>query len=232
MSQHKLLAEKRKITGRHVKALRKSGFLPANIFGKDIKSATIQIKAVDFAKFRKEAGESTLVYLVLEGEKEFRPVMIHEITVHPITSQILHIDFHQVNLKEKTTAEVIIKLTGESPAEKEKLGILVQQLGELEVEALPADMPESIEVSVASLAAEGDTVLVKDIKLSNKLTVKTDPEAIVVKIEPLAKEEPKEVPPAEAAPVEGEAVATEATPAQSAAPQTPAPATPPLSQTA
>ena len=203
MSQHKLSAEKRKITGRKVKSLRKSGFVPANVFGKDIKSATIQIKAVDFTKFRKEAGESTLVYLSLEGEKESRPVMIHEITTHPVSGQILHIDFHQVNLKEKTTAEVIIKLTGESPAEKEKLGILVQQLGELEVEALPADMPESIEVSVASLAAEGDTVLVKDIKLSNKLTVKTDPEAIVVKIERLAKEEPKEVP-AEV-PVEGEA---------------------------
>ena len=203
MSQHKLSAEKRKITGRKVKSLRKSGFVPANVFGKDIKSATIQIKAVDFTKFRKEAGESTLVYLSLEGEKESRPVMIHEITTHPVSGQILHIDFHQVNLKEKTTAEVIIKLTGESPAEKEKLGILVQQLSELEVEALPADMPESIEVSVASLAAEGDTVLVKDIKLSNKLTVKTDPEAIVVKIERLAKEEPKEVP-AEV-PVEGEA---------------------------
>ena len=203
MSQHKLSAEKRKITGRKVKSLRKSGFVPANVFGKDIKSATIQIKAVDFTKFRKEAGESTLVYLSLEGEKESRPVMIHEITTHPVSGQILHIDFHQVNLKEKTTAEVIIKLTGESPAEKEKLGILVQQLSELEIEALPADMPESIEVSVASLAAEGDTVLVKDIKLSNKLTVKTDPEAIVVKIERLAKEEPKEVP-AEV-PVEGEA---------------------------
>ena len=227
MSQHKLSAEKRKITGRKVKSLRKSGFVPANVFGKDIKSATIQIKAVDFTKFRKEAGESTLVYLSLEGEKESRPVMIHEITTHPVSGQILHIDFHQVNLKEKTTAEVIIKLTGESPAEKEKLGILVQQLGELEVEALPADMPESIEVSVASLAAEGDTVLVKDIKLSNKLTVKTDPEAIVVKIERLAKEEVVEAP----APVEGEVPAdvvppTEppATQQQSTSPEAPAPA--------
>ncbi|KKU74320.1 MAG: 50S ribosomal protein L25, partial [Candidatus Amesbacteria bacterium GW2011_GWB1_47_26] len=184
--KHILKAEPRKITGRKVKSLRSQGLIPANVFGKDVKSQSLQVKASDFSKLYKEVGESTLIYL------DDRPVMVHEVAVHPVTDKILHVDFHQVNLKEKTTAEVAIKLTGEAPAEKEKQGILVQQLHELEIEALPADMPESIEVSIASLAADGDAIYIKDISVSSKLTIKTDPESIVVKIEPLAKEEPKE----------------------------------------
>ena len=215
MSQHKLLAEKRKITGRKVKALRKSGFVPANVFGKDVKSSAIQIKAVDFAKFRKEAGESTLLYLTIEGEKESRPVMIHEIAIHPVSGQILHIDFHQVNLKEKTTALIAVKLTGEAPAEKEKLGILVQQLYEVEVEAFPADMPERLEVSVGTLSAVGDSIRVSDIKPDSKLTIKTDPDSIIAKIEALAKEEVVEAP----APVEGEVPADVVPPTESPATQ-------------
>lgn len=214
MTKHILKAELRKIIGRKVKSLRAQGLIPANVFGKDLKSHSLQIKAADFTKLYKEVGESTLIYL------DDRPVMIHEVAVHPVTDQILHVDFHQVNLKEKTTAPVAIKLTGESPAEKDKQGILVQQLGELEIEALPADMPESIEVSTASLAAEGDTILVKDIKVSVKLTVKTDPEAIVVKIERLAKEEVKEE------------IIEPAKIEESTSPEIPIPATPPPSQTA
>ena len=212
MTKHTLSADPRKLTGRKVKALRHQGLTPANVFGKDVKSQSLQISTPDFLKLRKATGESTLIYLNITGEKEPRPVMVHEVTVDPVTDHVLHVDFHQVNLKEKTTAPVAVKLTGESPAEKEKLGILVQQLHELEIEALPADMPESIEVSVASLAAEGDTILVKDIKVSVKLTVKTNPEAIVVKIERLAKEEPKEVP--VVAPVAEGEVAPEAVPAE------------------
>mgnify|MGYP001584493002 CR=1 FL=1 len=227
-TKHTLKVEPRKITGRKIKSLRTQGFIPANVFGKDLKSLSLQIKTVDFTKLYKEVGESTLIYLTVEGEKENRPVMVHDVALHPVTDQILHVDFHQVNLKEKTTAPVVIKLIGEAPAEKEKQGILVQQLSELEIEALPADMPESVEISIESLAAEGDTLQIKDIQLSDKLTVKSDPEAIVVKIEPLAKEEPKEVPAAAPTP-EAEAPAKAE---ESAAPETPTPATPPPSQTA
>lgn len=222
-NKHILSASPRKITGRKIKALRSQGFIPANVFGKDLKSQSLQVKAADFSKLYKGVGESTLVYLSVEGEKEDRPVMVHDVALHPVTDQILHVDFHQVNLKEKTTASVAIKLTGEAPAEKEKQGILVQQLSELEIEALPEDMPESVEISIESLTTEGDTLQIKDIKLSGKLTVKSDPEAIVVKIEPLAKEEPKEEVPApvEAPTPEGEEPAKAE---ESAAPQTPAPA--------
>lgn len=214
MSKHTLSATSRKLVGRKVKSLRAQGFVPANVFGKNIKSENIQVKSGEFTKLYKDIGESVLVYLSVDGETEPRPVMVHEITLNPITDQVLHIDFHQVDLKEKTTAPVAIKLTGESPAEKDKLGILVQQLNEVEVEALPADMPEAVEASVDSLAAVGDVIHVKDLPVSAKLTIKTDPEAIVAKIEALAKEEVVEVAPAPEGtetptPVEGQSPASE-----------------------
>lgn len=201
-NKHLLKAETRTLTGRKVKKLRVSGQIPANVFGKQIKSISVQIAAPDFNKIYAVVGESTLVYLEVAGENEARPVLVREVSHHPVTGLVLHVDFNQVNLKEKVTAPVEIELVGESPAELEKLGILVQQLDEIEVEALPTDMPEKLEVSVAELKAVDDAILVKDIKVGNDVSIKSDPEAIVARIEALAKEEVVEAPVAEA-PVEG-----------------------------
>lgn len=214
-TKHILKAEIRTITGRKVKTLRTRGLIPANVFGKQATSISVQISAKDFTKIFAEVGESTLVYLEVAGEKEARPVLVREIPHHPVTGQVLHVDFNQVNLKEKVTAPVQIELVGEAPAEQEKLGILVQQLDEIELEALPTDMPEKLEVSISGLAAVGDTILVKDIKLAAEVTVKSDPEAIVAKIEALAKEEVVEAQVAEV-PVEGAAPA-EGTPVETSA---------------
>jgi len=207
-TKHTLKAEARKIKGRKVKQLRQNGLVPANVFGKQLASINIQIVSKDFNKIFAEAGESALIYLEVAGEKDARPVLVREVAHHPVSGLVLHVDFNQVNLKEKVVAPVQIELVGESPAEQEKLGILVQQLHEIELEALPTDMPEKLEVSIIELKAVGDTILVKDIKIASSVTIKSDPEAIVAKIEALAKEEVVEAPVAEvpaegAAPVEG-----------------------------
>lgn len=206
--------------GRDVKKLRSQKLVPGNVFGRKIDSTNLQVSAKDFSKLFKEVGESTLIYLDIKGEKEPRPVMVSEVTKHPVTGQLLHVAFHQVDLKEKVSAKVAVKLSGEAPAEKEKLGILVQQADEIEIEALPTDMPENITVDVSLLSTVGSSITVKDLKLeSNKLSVKTDPETIIVKIEELAKEEVVAPPPApeaaaeEAAPVDETASADETAPA-------------------
>lgn len=201
-------AQPRKITGRKVKNLRSEGLLPANIFGKKISSLNIQVKIDDFNKTYRQAGESSLVYLQVEKDKEVRPVFISQVTRHPVTDRILHTAFHQVDLKEKVTAPVPVELIGEAPAEKEKIGIMVQQLDELDIEALPTDMPENIKVDVSGLSTEGANIKVGDLKLDSKLKIETDPESIIVKIEALAKEEvePVVVP---VSPAEGEATPAE-----------------------
>ncbi len=220
MTKHTLKAKPRQTVGRKVKQLRQQGWIPANLFGKEVKSTNLQIEEKPLLQFLKGAGESSLVYLQVEGDKEDRPVMIAELRWDPVTDRLLHTGLHQVNLKEKIISAVPVKLIGDAPAEQEKLGILVQLLHEIEIEALPTDMPEFLEASISALAAVGDAVFVKDIKAGPKLAIKSDFETMVAKIEPLAAEEPKEVPVVEVtaegaavAPVEGEQPSSDQAPA-------------------
>jgi large subunit ribosomal protein L25 len=160
----------------------------------------------EFGKVFKEAGETGLVTLKVGNEE--KPVLIHNVQLDPTTEDILHIDFLQVDLKEKVTAKVPLEIVGESPAEKQGLGTAVTVKDEIEVEALPADLPEKFEIDSAILTEVDQAICVKDIKVdSSKVTVLDDPEDILVKVEPLRKEEVEAPPVVEAVPVEGEAPA-------------------------
>lgn len=181
--------------------------MPANIYGKKIKSLAVQVKADEFQKVFSEAGETGLVELKL-GEK-VHPVLIHNVQLGPVSDLPLHIDFLEVSLKEKVTATVPIELIGESPAEKEG-GVVVQQMHEVEVEALPTDLPEKIEVDISGLTEIDQAIKAGELKVDKtKVEVKEDPERIVVSVAPPAKEEVVAPPPAaeEAVPAEGEAPA-------------------------
>ena len=193
----KLLVEKRKLVGRQVKLLRKDSVLPANIYGRKVKSLAVQVDLKSFLPVLKEAGEAGLVELKVKGEDKIRPVLIHNIQYHSVSDQPLHADFYQVNLKEKVTTKIPVELVGESPAVKSKVGILIQPLSEIEVEALPTDLPEKIEVDISKLENIDDAVLVSDVKLEETVKVLTDTTQILVKIDTPAKEE-------EVAPVEEE----------------------------
>lgn len=205
MTKHTYSVEPRQVTGRKVKSLRKQGIVPGSIFGKNVESKNIQFNAKSFTKLRDAVGESSLLYLVTPDKTE-HPVIVRDVEVHPVTGQMLHVSFNQVSLREKVSAPVTIKLEGESPADRDKLGILVQQLDEVEVEALPTDIPEAFIVDVSILTEVDQSVTVGDLKVdASKISIQTDPETVIVKVEPLAAEE-TEAAPAEAA--EGEAEAT------------------------
>lgn len=196
-----LKSEKRKLFGRKVKQLRKIGLIPANIFGKKIKSEAITISAKEFRDIFEKAGETQIIDL------DKKSVLVSNLQIDPVTSDYLHVDFRQVDLSEKIIAKVPVEVVGESPAEKQSIGTVVQQLSEIEVEALPADLPEKFEVDATSLIEVDQTIYVKDLKIDKKVTIKTDLESIVVKVEPPTKEEVVEVVPEVApAPVEGETV--------------------------
>lgn len=199
-----LKVEKRKLTGRKVKRLRLEGLIPANVYGKKVKSEALQVAIKDFEKVFEKAGETGIVELT-EG-KETRPVLIHDVQIHAVTNEPIHVDFMQVDLKEKVTATVQVEVEGESPAEKSGIGTLVQQLHEIEVEALPADLPEKFVVDASKLEEVDQAILVKDLDYDKaKVEVKTDAESIVAKVEPPQKEEVI-APPVETV-VEGEAPA-------------------------
>lgn len=187
MDKHILKANKRTEQGRKVKKLRKEGILPANIYGKKIKSQSIQVQLKDFVEVFKKTGETGLIELAVEEKK--LPVLIHNVQLHPLTSLPLHADFFQVDLKEKVTARVPIVTIGEAPAVKDKLGVLLHIISEIEVEALPTDLPEKIEVDVSALSAIDQSLKISQLKLSDKIKVLTETEQEIVKIAPLVSKE-------------------------------------------
>lgn len=225
MADATLKAGKREILGRKVKKLRWEGILPANVYGKKVKSQALQVAIGDFKKIFASVGETGLVDLKTNGQT--RPVLIHNVQLDPVTDEPLHADFLQVDLKVKVTATVPIEFVGESPAEKTQEGIVVEQITEVEVEALPTDLPDQITVDISGLEKVDDAVYVKDLNVDrSKVELKEDPEGIVVNVAPPAKEEvappPEEVPGAEAEAAEaaeGEAPAEEAPAKEGEAPQ-------------
>ena len=219
MKRYKLAVEKRTVVGKKVKKLRKEGIFPANIYGKDIKSLAVQLPYKEFENVFKEAGETRLIDL--EVDKETRPVLIHNVQLDYLTRTPLHADFYQVNLKEKVTTMVPIKTLGEPKAVSEKIGILLQPLSEIEVEALPTDLPENIEINVEYLAAIDQQITVKELKAPTGVTILTDPEQVVVKIAALVTKEAAQQAAAEQAAVE--AAKAEAAPAEGAVPTEGAP---------
>ncbi len=191
MSKLSLKAQERKIFGRKVRALRRSGMIPGNIFGPKTDSKAVSVDKKSFLELFEKSGETTLVDLVVEGEKSPRPTLITNLAVDPVTSEVLHIDFHQVDLTVKTAANIPVELVGKAPA-SDKGGIVVTLLNEVEVEALPADLPESFDVDISSLSEIGDTIHAKDLKFDrSKVTIKiADEEPIVTVQEPEKEEEP------------------------------------------
>lgn len=210
MTNYTLKANLRTATGRKVRALRKSGIVPANVFGKKIKSVAIQLDVKVLREMLKKAGETSLINLTIEGEKKARPVLVSGYAQDPVSNDLYHVDFHEVDLTEKVTAMVPVKIIGEAEAVKAGNNLVVQK-NEIEVEALPADLPDEIEVDVTSLAVVGDSIHAKDLKLDrSKVTILAEEDETIVTIQEPAKEEV-----VVAAPAEGEAAtATDAKPAE------------------
>jgi large subunit ribosomal protein L25 len=192
MEKVKISTEPRKVLGKKVKNLRKEGILPANLFGKNLKSKAVQLPDKDFRKVFKLAGETGIVELKVK--EEVYPVLIHNVQHDPLTDSVTHVDFHKVNLKEKITARVPIKLVGESPAEKSKVGLILQTIDEIEIKSLPTDIPHEIEVDISNLSEVGQTVPVKDLKIDReKIEVENEPEEVVLSVQSAEmKEEPVE----------------------------------------
>lgn len=185
MDRIALTAFEREIVGKKVKYLRRDGFLPANIYGKKTDSEHVTINGKEFIKVFNQAGETGLVNLKV-GEDRAVPVMIRQIQTDPATGHVLHVDFYKVNLKEKVTVPVPIVLIGEE-AELVHLGeaIVLQSISEVEVEALPTDLIDKIEVDITSLKQVDDAITIGQLNYDREtLKISTPEEEVVVKLAP------------------------------------------------
>jgi len=186
---HQINAQIRSIVGSKVSQIRKQGLVPATVYGKGMESISVQFNALELEKIFSEAGESVLVELLLDGDK--LPILFKNPQYHYINSNLIHIDCYKVNLKEKITAEIPIELIGESPAVKEG-NILIEVADTVEVEALPSDLPEKIEIDIATLLAVDDYINAGMLNIDkSKVELVTNEDQIIVKIDaPRAEEEP------------------------------------------
>lgn len=186
-----LKVQPRQELGKKVKHLREAGEIPAVLYGHNIKPISLKVSEKDFQDVYKEAGESSIITLKIGAERKV--VLIYGVQRDPVTDKIIHADFYQVKMDEKIITNVPLEFIGVSPAVKEKGGILVKNMHEIEVEAFPQDLLSHIEVDISSLAELHSNIYVKDLLISSKARILAEPNEIVASVvEP--KEEKEEVP--------------------------------------
>ncbi|MBU4142870.1 50S ribosomal protein L25 [Patescibacteria group bacterium] len=177
-----LKAETRTILGKKVKSLRQTGFIPAILYGHGKKPAAVAVGVKDFDKIFKAAGETTLLFLSLDGKKH--NVFIHDTERDPLSGRIVHIDFFEVKMDEKIKTKVPLLFIGESLAVKSDGGVLVRAMQEVEIEALPQDLPKEIQVEISTLKTFEDKIHVKDLALGSGIKILANPEETIALVAP------------------------------------------------
>jgi large subunit ribosomal protein L25 len=211
-----LNAQRRTVLGKQVKHLRRDGILPANVYGREQESRAIQVDAHEMDRALKSHGPTQLYKLVIAPDGQEDTVIVRHITRQPATNVIQHIDFFQVQMTEPMRAKVPIRLVGEAPAVRLHDGVLIQALDYAEIEALPADLPNVLELDISDMSDLNTSRHASALKPPRKVTLLTPDDEIVVSIQAprvAAEEIPSEEIPAETpapeAP-EGEAAETPA----------------------
>jgi len=197
-------AEKRDVVGKQVKALRRAGKLPAVIYGRHTEPINVLLDAHSASLVLGKITSSSLVTIALDGTEY--PALVREKQRDYIKNRLLHVDFLAVSLTETLRATVSINFVGVSIAVKDFNAVLVTNLQSLEVECLPADLPERIDVDISALTRPGEGIRVRDVVVSDKVRLLDDPDTtIAVAAFAKVEEEVAAVPGAEGvAPVEGE----------------------------
>ncbi|MGA7677475.1 MAG: 50S ribosomal protein L25 [Dehalococcoidia bacterium] len=199
MKQLELEVSKRDITGKKVRFLRRQGIVPANIYGHGIDSTAINVDAKSLKHLLAHVGKTDLISLKVGDSKNPLRVLVRKVQKNPLTDDLLHVDFYQVRMDEKIKADVPIVFVGEAPVlKKVKNSSILHLIDSLHIEALPDDLPHSLEIDVSSLEELDSTIHVKDIHFGDGITLLSDPEQMAVKVIEARKEEiPVEVPVAE-----------------------------------
>lgn len=179
-----LRAEPRDVVGKKVKRLRREGLVPGVVYGPVVESAiSVSVNRREFERFYMKNGHSTVFSLEWDGGKQ--PVLIREVQVDPVTRDPLHVDFFAPNMRVVLRQSVSVVLQGLGT----HAGVLQSVLTEVEVEALPADLPHQIDVDASSLANVGDAIRASDIVLPSTVTLITDGDELIASLVAEAAEE-------------------------------------------
>lgn len=168
--------------GKRSKRLRREGVLPANVYGRGLESVAVQLPRRGAEALLAEHGLNALIEIAVEGEDGQRPVVVRSVQRHPLTRELQHLDFYQVDLARTMQAQVPVTLTGEAPAVHTYQGILITGLDHVAVEALPADIPSHVELSVDGLDELDAQLTVADLRVAEGVRVLTEPGIMLARI--------------------------------------------------
>ena len=174
----------RKITGNKVNSLRKRGIIPVHVYGWDIAPQTLEVEAQTLHRILPEVGTNISISLEIEGQQGENICFVREIQRHPVTEELLHVDFLRVNITRTIRSEVPIILLGTAPAVRDLGGTLLQQLQTLTVDSLPMDVPSTMELDISYLDDFEKTLTVADLSTTSKIDVLTRAEEMIAKVAP------------------------------------------------
>jgi len=168
---------------------RANNLIPAVIYGPEISSLAISLVYNDFNKLYQEAGEATLIEVVVEGESKPTTVLVQEVKHDPISQRIVHVDLRQISMTKEMHAEVVLHFIGEAPAVRELGGTLVKTHNHLNVKCLPKDLVNHVDVDLSVLKIFTDSIHVKDLQIPAGITVLDNPELVLAKVQAALTEE-------------------------------------------
>jgi large subunit ribosomal protein L25 len=187
--QVELSAEKRTMLGKQVKQLRRQGWTPGVMYGHGYESVPLKFEMRELQRLLSETGGSQLVGIKIKGQSQPETALVRDVQRDPIRQTILHVDFYRVQMTERLTTEIPLELIGESPVAGRNEGILLQGISSIEVECLPGDLVDAIEVDLSDLVELDQALYVRDLAIPSGIDVMTEANEMIVRVVPIAEEE-------------------------------------------
>lgn len=184
MSTHSLEAQVRAVFGKKVKSLRKQGLIPATVYGKGFEAVSTQVSDRAFHAVYRKSGKTALIELEISGHGK-QSVFVQEVQRHPVTRNILHVDFKVVDLKKLVQIEVPVVAVGESPIVARGDAILIHVVNTVMVEALPAELPQHIEVDASALDEMEKSIHVSDLPPVKGYKILAEPTEVLLSLTPV-----------------------------------------------
>jgi large subunit ribosomal protein L25 len=191
MAEYELLVEPRELTGKKARRLRVDGYVPAVVYGGGAEAQSVSVDSRNLERVVQEAGITSLIALQIGKNGPVERALVRDIQYDVVRRTIQHIDFMRVRVGEKLTTDVGVVLVGDQPAD----GMVVQDRNSVEIECLPSDLIQSIEVSIDLLESIGSTITVKDLLVADSVRILTDEDEVIAHIEALRELEEEEVTP-------------------------------------
>ncbi len=185
--QPEIVAERRVVRGKQVRALRRSGLVPATLYGRHMGSVSLQVNRDALEEILRNGGSSSLFRLKVGRDKPIS-VLIKQHQVHPTRRELLHVDFYGVSAREKLKARVPLRFVGEAPVAESHDVAIVRALDQVTVECYPSDLPAHVDVNLSSLESMDSNIRAGDLSAGPKVTIMDPPEEVVVSVAATSKE--------------------------------------------